>query len=59
MTIRVKKPITVSKLQAAEKKILVSTPHPKKFNAKKFSGKLKNTFGDPVKYQSDLRNEWE
>jgi hypothetical protein len=58
MTIKVEKPVTVSKLQAAEKKILVSKSSQRKFDAKKFGGKLKNSFGDPLKYQRELRNEW-
>jgi hypothetical protein len=30
----------------------------KGFNAKNFSGKLRDVFGDPVKYQKRLRDEW-
>lgn len=59
MVVRVKKPITKRKLEAAEK-LLKSKGQGKKklFDAKKFSGKLKGVFGDPLKYQKKLRSEW-
>ena len=30
----------------------------KRFNAKKYLGSIKDTFGDAVEYQSKLRDEW-
>jgi hypothetical protein len=60
MTIRVKKPVTKSKLDKAEKQLLEQRSRRKQgFNAKKFSGKLKGVFGDPLKYQKKVRNEWD
>ncbi len=46
------------KLEKAEKLLLMKKVPNKGFNAKKFSGKLKGVFGDPLEYQKSLRNEW-
>lgn len=46
------------KLEKAEKLLLMKKVPNKGFNAKKFSGKLKGVFGDPMEYQKSLRNEW-
>ena len=58
MTIRIKKPITKDKLEKAEKMLKGRRSSKKGFDAKKFSGKLKGVFGDPIKYQKKLRDEW-
>jgi hypothetical protein len=42
----------------AEKLLTIKKVANKEFNAKKFSGKLKGVFGDPLEYQKSLRNEW-
>ncbi len=57
MTIRVKKPITKSKLERTEEQ-LAKKRLKKGFDAQKFSGKLKGVFGDSLKYQKKVRNEW-
>jgi hypothetical protein len=59
MTIRIKKPLTRSKLEKAEKKLIENRSKKRGFDAKKFSGKLKGVFGNPLKYQKKLRNEWD
>jgi hypothetical protein len=59
MTIRIKKPITKSKLDKAEELLIKNRKKQKGFDAKKFSGKLKGVFGDALKYQKKLRNEWD
>ena len=59
MTIKVKKPLTKLKLEKAEKLLIAKKSIGKKFNAKKFKGKLKGVFGDPLKYQKKIRNEWD
>jgi hypothetical protein len=59
MTVRIKKPITKAKLEKADKLLKKKRSTKKKFNAKKFAGKLKGVFGDPVAYQKKLRDEWE
>ena len=46
------------KLEKAEKLLLTKKVPNKGFNARKFSGKLKGVFGDPLEYQKSLRNEW-
>ena len=46
------------KLEKAEKLLLTKKAPNKGFNARKFSGKLKGVFGDPLEYQKSLRNEW-
>jgi hypothetical protein len=53
--IKVKKPVTKSKLDKAEKKLVAKRSKKSGFDAKKFSGKLKGVFGNPVKYQKKLR----
>jgi hypothetical protein len=57
--IKVKKPITKSKLEKAEKELVEKRSSKSGFDAKKFSGKLKGVFGNPVKYQKKVRNEWD
>lgn len=57
--IKVKKPITKSKLEKAEKKLIEKRSKKGGFDAKKFSGKLKGVFGNPVKYQKKVRDEWD
>ncbi|MEO8147655.1 MAG: hypothetical protein ABI723_08470 [Bacteroidia bacterium] len=52
MVIEIKKPFTKKKLLDAKKKLLSAT---KGFDAKKHGGKLKNVFGDALKYQKELR----
>jgi hypothetical protein len=59
MTIKIKKPLTRSKLEKAEKLLIKKRSKQKGFDAKRFSGKLKGVFGDPLKYQKNLRNEWD
>ncbi len=58
MVVRIKKPITKAKLEKAEQELLQKRTSSKGFNAKKFSGKLKGVFGDPLTYQKKIRNEW-
>ena len=58
MVVKIKKPLTKAKLEKAEKKLLEKRAKLKGFDAKKFSGKLKGVFGDPVSYQKKVRNEW-
>jgi hypothetical protein len=58
MTINIKKTLTRSKLEKAEKLLIEEKSKQKGFDAKKFSGKLKDVFGDPLKYQKKLRNEF-
>jgi hypothetical protein len=45
-------------LEKAEKRLLAEKVARKGFDAKKFSGKLKGVFGDPLRYQKSLRREW-
>jgi hypothetical protein len=59
MTIRVKKPVTAGKLAKAEKTLANRKGKRKGFDAKKYLGKLKGVFGDPVEYQRKIRNEWD
>ena len=58
MVVNVKKPLTKSKLERAERKLLAKRGKKKGLNARKFSGKLKGAFGKPLEYQKKLRNEW-
>jgi hypothetical protein len=58
MTVKVKKPVTKEKLEKAEKLLLKKRGQQKGFDARKFSGKLKGVFGDPLVYQKKVRNEW-
>ncbi|MEO7990344.1 MAG: hypothetical protein ABI663_12435 [Chryseolinea sp.] len=58
MIIKIKKPLTKAKLDQAEKLMTEKRGKVKGFNAKKFSGKLKGVFGDPLEYQKKVRNEW-
>jgi hypothetical protein len=58
MIIKIKKPLTKAKLDKAEKLMIEKRGKVKGFNAKKFSGKLKGVFGDPLEYQKKARNEW-
>jgi hypothetical protein len=58
MVVRIKKPLTKAKLEKAELKLLAKRKKAKGFDAKKFAGKLKGVFGDPLTYQKKLRNEW-
>jgi hypothetical protein len=57
MLIEVKKPVTLNKLLEASKNIRTKKNR-KRFNARKYFGKLKNVFGDPLEFQKRLRNEW-
>ena len=59
MTIRIKKPITNAKLEKAERELVEKKTKRKGFNAKKHVGKLKGVFGDAVKFQRKLRDEWD
>lgn len=59
MTIKINKPITAAKLAKAEKTLAANKNKRKGFNAKKYLGKVKGTFGDPVAYQRRMRDEWE
>lgn len=59
MVVKVKKPLTKKKLEKAEQLLKDKGRSKKKLlDAKKFSGKLKGVFGDPLKYQKQLRSEW-
>lgn len=42
----------------AEKLLIEKKSKQNGFDAKKFSGKLKGVFGDPLNYQKKLRNEF-
>jgi len=57
MVVKIKKPLTKAKLEKAEKELLKKRDK-KGFDARKFSGKLKGVFGDPLNYQKKLRDEW-
>ena len=59
MVIKIQKPLTKAKLEKAEKKLIERRGKLKGFDAQKFSGKLKGVFGDPIAYQTKVRNEWE
>ena len=56
--VKIKKPFTIAKHEMAERRMIEKHDKVKGFNAKKFSGKLKGVFGDPLEYQKKVRNEW-
>lgn len=58
MMIKVKKPLTKAKLDNAEKLMNETRGKAKGFNARKYAGKLKGVFGNPLEYQKKVRNEW-
>lgn len=58
MIIKINKPLTKKKLDDAEQTLIKKRAKKRGFNAKKFAGKLKGVFGDPLEYQKKLRDEW-
>lgn len=59
MIVNIKKPITVEKIEKAFAKLSKKREEKKGFDSLKHAGKLKGVFGDALKYQKAMRNEWE